>query len=99
MKFRTYFADKPCLGIHVPLTPEEFEDGMNALALFHGPGGLWREYEVMLRVLRELGPWPCHHCAFTVAVRAARSIVRREGLPWLTLEELLLKERLRHVHQ
>jgi hypothetical protein len=79
MKFRTDFAGKPCLGSHVPLTPQEFVDGMNTLALFHGPGGLWREYEVRLLVLRELGPWPCHCCAFTLAVRAARSIARRDG--------------------
>ncbi len=101
MKFRTGYEFKRhrCPGIHAPLTPQEFADGLNAMALFRRPGGMWREYEVRLRVLRELGPQPCRCCAFTMAMRAARAIARRDGLPWFTLDELILKGRLRHVHQ
>jgi len=64
-------------------------DCMNALTVFKGPGGLCLEYEVTCEVLRQLGPSPRRLCVLGVAVRAARDIAQRDGLPWLTLEQTL----------
>lgn len=64
-------------------------DCMNTLAVFQGPGGLWREHEVTGEVHRALGPRPRRCCVLGVAVRAARAVAQRDGLPWPTLEETI----------
>ena len=64
-------------------------DAMNTRNVFQGPGGMWREYEVVNELHRELGPRPRRSCACGVAVRLTRALARRYGSPWPTLEETL----------